>query len=349
LHETDYETFSVDDWMKLDMTKFFKEITNTSKSQKEEEKQVQQQQHEQQQQNEVEVEQPREGEVQQAEGEKSQAERLPRRREPRSEGSGAPLGGEKIERAEKGERPPRVVEGGRGRRENKDREFQGQRPNKRPYDRKSGSGRGKEIKKGGGGRANWGKEGGDDQWEEVPTTEKQEEESKPEAEAKVEPEIASAPIKEETEAEKKFKEEEEKEAKQITLEDYLKKKETEKKGSVIPELPAPRQAGEGVDKKELQKWAQFTPLKREEESEKPLSAESKKDKKKEPKKQAVPVDTVLKVHAPKKPRSGKPEGASPLERRRDFKDSPRGGKRKTGAAAPDVKDASSFPALSTKA
>jgi plasminogen activator inhibitor 1 RNA-binding protein len=282
---------------------------------------------------------------QRTEGERS--ERPDRRR---TDGSAPPAGGE---RSDRGDRPPRVQEGGRGRRDNKEnRDSQGFRPNKRPFDRRSGTGRGKEVKKGGGGRANWGKE---EVWEENP--EKQSEEVKPEA-AKSEPTevvvaVPAEPVKEETEEEKKrreeeeqkHKEEEEKEARQITLEDYLKKKEAEKaeKPSIIPELPAPRKPGEGVDKKELQKWAQFTALKRDEEEDKP-SGDSKKDKKKEPKKQALPLDSVLKVQAPKKPRPGRPDRPEGNPDR----SSPRGNKRRTGAA-PDVRDASSFPALTTKA
>jgi len=201
-------------------------------------------------------------------------------REPRPERTGAPVG----------ERPPR--------KDNKEREhgrsFQSGGPQergKRVYDRKSGTGRGKEVKKGGGGRANWGKEGGEN-WEEPSTEQQQQQEGEegktatsventPKEEEKV------APVKEESEEDRKYreeeekkrKEEEEKEEKMMTLDDYLKKKESEKaeKAAIIPELPAPRQAGEGVDKKELQKWAQFTALKRDEEEEK--SGEKKGEKK----------------------------------------------------------------------
>jgi len=177
----------------------------------------------------------------------------------------------------------------------------------------------------------------------------------------------------------------------MTLEDYRKKLEAERaeKPTVIPNLPAPRQAGEGVDSKELQQWAKFTEIKREEtEEQKIASAEAKKGKK-EPKKQAVPVDTVFRVQQPKKPRPSKEDRFEKGDRpdrdrgdrpdrdrgdrperdrgerperdrgerapRKDFKDrefnkeSPRGpGKRPRGAAAPDVQDASSFPALSTQ-
>jgi len=311
------------------------------------------------------------------ETEKPSGERPPRRnRAPRAEGS-APSGEKPVERMdsrpEKGERPPRMMtDGGRGKRENKDKEFQA-RPNKRSYDRKSGTGRGKEIKKGGGGRGNWGK-GSEEVWEEV-GAEKQDGEEVKSAEVESTPkkeEAESAPVSKEVEEErkkkeedeKKRKEEEEKEAKMMTLEDYRKKQEAKKtKTSIIPDLPAPRQAGDG---EEQQKWAEFTPFKREDETEtngdeeKDASCLDSKKEKKKAKKQAVPVTTVLRVQPPKKPRAGKLDrpdrpdrpsdassSSSPSDRR-NFKDSPRGGKRRAGTSAPDVRDASSFPALNPK-
>jgi len=52
---TDYEAYSVDDWMKFDMTKLFKDITNVSKTQNVEEKKQQKEQ-----QMEAEEQQPKE-------------------------------------------------------------------------------------------------------------------------------------------------------------------------------------------------------------------------------------------------------------------------------------------------
>jgi len=311
------------------------------------------------------------------ETEKPSGERPPRRnRAPRAEGS-APSGEKPVERMdsrpEKGERPPRMMtDGGRGKRENKDKEFQA-RPNKRSYDRKSGTGRGKEIKKGGGGGGNWGK-GSEEVWEEVGAEKQDGEEVKP-AEVESTPnkeEVETVPVSKEVDEErkkkeeedKKRKEEEEKEAKLMTLEDYRKKQEAERtKTSIIPDLPAPRQAGDG---EEQQKWAEFTPFKREDETEtngdeeKDASCLDSKKEKKKAKKQAVPVTTVLRVQPPKKPRAGKLDrpdrpdrpsdassSSSPSDRR-NFKDSPRGGKRRAGTSAPDVRDASSFPALNPK-
>jgi len=339
---------------------------------------------------------------------RAEGDRPPRvegERPPRRNREGTSTGAEVTNRGDRGPLKPE----GRGRRDNKDREHGGEvegafKGAKRVFDRKSGTGRGKEVKKGGGGRGGWGKESTKDSWDEVPEKQEGTDENKPvDTAEKVEgsPVEAgpSAPIKEESdeekkrqeEEEKKKKEEEEKEQRQMTLEDYRKKLEAERaeKPTVIPNLPAPRQAGEGVDSKELQQWAKFTEIKREEtEEQKIASAEAKKGKK-EPKKQAVPVDTVFRVQQPKKPRPSKEDRFEKGDRpdrdrgdrpdrdrgdrperdrgerperdrgerapRKDFKDrefnkeSPRGpGKRPRGAAAPDVQDASSFPALSTQ-
>jgi len=260
-------------------------------------------------------------------GEKVLSDKPRRNREPKADGSSPFAGAERPQRTDKGEREKRNNEERKRDKEYKDKEFQGQKPSKRSYDKKSGTGRGKEIKKGGGGKGNWGKD--NEQWEEVPSSEKQEKEDKPETEASKGETEVPAPVKEPTE--------EEKEAKLMTLEDYIKKKEAEKSAN-MPELPAPRQAGEGVDKKELEKWSKLTVFKRdEEEEEKSPNFDPKKEKKKEPKKQPVPLESLIKVQTKK---------SSPD--RRNFKDSPRGGKRRTGTA-PDVKDKFSFPALIIKA
>jgi len=296
------------------------------------------------------------------EGEAERKNQTRRPREPRperKERSGPPVA-TNDKPTEGGDKPPK--------RDNKERDHskfsQAQRGNKRIYDRKSGTGRGKEIKKGGGGRRNWGKGEEETTWVETPAVEQESEESKRGDAASKQDSAVSAPppVKEESEEEKKIREEEEKkrkeeeerEAKLMTYEDYLKKKESEKneKSSIIPGLPTLRKPGEGVDQNELSQWAKFTPIKRAEEEDKSSEGEGKKEKKKESKKQAVPVDSLFKVQT-KKPRNPKPERTERTERsessgKREFKDSPRGGKRGRGGSerAPNVKDASSFPALS---
>jgi len=131
----------------------------------------------------------------------------------------------------------------------------------------------------------------------------------------------------------------------MTYEDYLKKKENEKgeKTSIIPGLPTLRKPGEGVDQKELQQWAKFTAIKRDDEEDKP-SGEGKKEKKKESKKQAVPVFFKVQIKKPRNPKSERSESSG----KRELKDGSRGGKKGRGGSekAPNVKDASSFPALS---
>lgn len=275
------------------------------------------------------------------------------------EGEGERRGPPRDRRPPRGEAGPAAPSDrpqGERKRDNKEREhgkFQAGKPTKRIYDRKSGTGRGKEVKKGGSGRGGWGKEAEGSNWDEGTTAEQEvKEDVKTEGETPAEPQQpveTEEEKKRREEEERKQKEEEEKEARQMTLEEYNKKKLEEKaeKGTVIPELPAPRKPGEGVDKKELQKWATFTPLKRdeeEEEEEKRDDAEAKKEKKKASKKQPVPAD-VLRFQA-KKPERERREKGSPR-----YKDSPKGGVKRggRGAAAPDVGDTSSFPALSTKA
>jgi len=125
----------------------------------------------------------------------------------------------------------------------------------------------------------------------------------------------------------------------MTLDAYLKKKQEDKAKFGIPDLPQVRQAGEGVDKKELQKWSTFTQLKKTAEDEEEKT-ESKKEKK-QGKKTAAPAE-LLNFQAKK-----------PERRERNDKGSPKFQKgnanKKRSAPLPDVKDNSNFPALSTKA
>lgn len=110
-------------------------------------------------------------------------------------------------------------------------------------DRRSGTGRGKEVKKGGAGKGNWGNA-------EPETTE--------ESVKAPEPEVVEEPVIVETEEERTKRETEEKkreddrqkEERQMTLEEYLQKKKP-----VGLELPAPRAPGEGASDSEKKTWA----------------------------------------------------------------------------------------------
>eukprot|EP01118_Nematostelium_gracile_P003309 TRINITY_DN1377_c0_g1_i1.p1 TRINITY_DN1377_c0_g1~~TRINITY_DN1377_c0_g1_i1.p1 ORF type:complete len:390 (-),score=162.71 TRINITY_DN1377_c0_g1_i1:105-1274(-) len=224
-------------------------------------------------------------------------------------------------------------------------------PRKRVYDRKSGTGRGREVKKGGGGAGNWGKDNGDGKYDEKPVAE---DIAKIEGEGAEEP--ASPAVPQETEEqkakreeeEKKRQEEEEKEAKLMGLEEYNKKRADALSKVGVPELPSARKAGEGVDKKEAQKWATYTLVKKGDEDEEDKQAEGKKKEKKEGKKQAVSAD-LLNFQAKK------PERRDNRDRERDNRNSPKVNPKeqkvpkKRSGPAPDVKDNSNFPALSTKA
>lgn len=110
-------------------------------------------------------------------------------------------------------------------------------------DRRSGTGRGKEIKKGGAGKGNW----GNAENEEQVVAEQKAPEPQPEPEPIVETEEEKA--KREAE-EKKKAEEREKEERQMTLEEYLNKKKP-----VGLSLPAPRAPGEGASDNDKKNWA----------------------------------------------------------------------------------------------
>jgi len=302
--------------------------------------------------------------------------RPPRAEGPRGEGQGERR---RENRGPRGDRPPRDDSAPRrdrpagDRADRKEGEFR--TGPKRVYDRRSGTGRGKEIKKGGGGKGNWGKD--TDNWDEVP----QEEADKtanpvtgdaPEA-AETKVEVVEEAPKELTEEEKKQKEQEEKEAKWLSLEEYQKKKEDSVKA--LPQLPAPRKAGEGVDKKEAQKWASYQALTRDEEEAR--SAAEKESQEKKSKKTFVPVNEVLDVRKPRTPKGDRPERGDrpprggdrpsrggdrpprggdrpPRGGDRPARGGPRGGQKGgrggSGGSAPTfVNDANAFPTLSQTA
>jgi len=180
-----------------------------------------------------------------------------------------------------------------GNRDRKDKGGSFQTGSKRVYDRKPGTGRGREFKKSGGGRGNWGKEGEEQQPQPVEEGKEKTEENKEEkTEEKVEEVV-----------DKKDEEPVEEEDKTITFEEYLKQKETPKF-----ELPAARKPNEGVDKKEQKKWEGYAVLKRDDEEEKEeTSTETSEKKEKKPKKTLVPIDQFFDVKTPPI-NSGAPRG-----------------------------------------
>jgi plasminogen activator inhibitor 1 RNA-binding protein len=221
------------------------------------------------------------------------------------------------------------------------------------------------VKKGGGGKANWGKN--TDTWDDVPQEEAEKTATPatgdaPEA-AETKVEAVQEPPRELTEEEKKQKEQEEKEAKWLSLEEYRKQKEDAVKA--LPQLPPPRQAGEGVDKKEAQKWASYQALSRDEEEAARTAAEKESQEKKS-KKNFVPVNEVLDVRKPRTPKGDRPERGDRPPRgdrpergdrpprgdrpaRGGQRGAPRGGQKggRGGSAPTFVNDASAFPTLST--
>jgi len=213
------------------------------------------------------------------------------------------------------------------------------RGNKRPFDRRSGTGRGREDKKGGAGKGNWGTFQDDQKvGEEVERT--QEEKTPAETEVQPQGEQPQGGDAAPEQKQEQQKEPEEEEDKTRTLDDFLKSK-----SGVKAELPKARQAGEGVDNAE---WKGFVPLKKGEEDLGPLSKKGE-SKKKESKKEVVPVNQVFNIpeESPKKQRGGgRGENRGGFSQRGGGRGGKRGGQ---GRAAPNVQDESAFPALATKA
>jgi len=222
-------------------------------------------------------------------------------------------------------------------------------PNKRVFDRRSGTGRGKETKKGGAGKGNWGNiESKDELAAESAPVEKEEAPKEPAevSEEKTPAVTTAAPVEGE-------KVEEEEEDKTVSYEEWKAKTE------VKPiSLQAPvRQAGEGVDDSA---WSEFVPLTREEEEsreglKKGLSGGEKK--KKEPATGAatgakVRVDEVFKIQVPQDKSSGIRRGGNkrPGAGGRDPSKSFRGGRGRPNTSGKNFSlNEEAFPSLSTKA
>jgi hypothetical protein len=141
--------------------------------------------------------------------------------------------------------------------------------------------------------------------------------------------------------------EEEEEDKTIAYDEYIKAKK-----AAVAELPAARQPGEGVDQSE---WAEFVPLKRDDEetAAKKEKKASKKETEKEESAKKLRVDEVFKIQPAQKPERRERRDNRDNRDNRDKKptgnkQTPRGGKqpRKSSGPAPNISDESSFPALS---
>jgi len=209
-------------------------------------------------------------------------------------------------------------------------------PAHRQFDRKSGTGRGKEVKRSGGGKSNWGTQDDDRKASEEPIDSETKEETPVKTEAIVaESTVTTTDAKPEQKEEGKDEEEEDNTK---TLEEFL--------GSVKKpsfQLPPPRQIDESLGAKGT--------AHRKEREEEPMKKEKKEEKKEEKKddKKFISADQVLKFND-----SPKPFGRGRGNKRGDS--SPRGGRGFGGkrggsgvqrSAAPNFKDESSFPSLST--
>jgi len=206
-------------------------------------------------------------------------------------------GNEKNERSERNDRnerktprPPRTEgstprEGGGGN-QGGQQESGAERRGKRVYDRHSGTGRGKEVKKGGAGKANWG----------VPVDEPDEKPVIPETvigwgTEETVPTEGGADVQSVVNAEPKVEEKAspfEDEDKTITLDEFRKQKESKTPQVVLPSV---RLAGEGEDPSA---WKDFTVYQRAGPDSQPIKQAKKTAKKADSQKQ-LRVDEVFKV------------------------------------------------------
>jgi len=162
-----------------------------------------------------------------------------------------------------------------GDRQRRERENDATAGSRRAFDRRSGTGRGREEKRGGAGRGNWGSQNDeekyspnedklgdnitatavaavaeDDGWGPTPETPEVVEEVQPTPTHTAEVAVPEAPAKREPTAEElQYRAEREKEEKQMTLDEYLKTKKP-----VPLALPEARKAGEGEDSNQ---WGKF--------------------------------------------------------------------------------------------
>jgi len=162
---------------------------------------------------------------------------------------------------------------------------QGER-NFRRFDRHSGTGRGKEISKGGAGKANWGVQTENETYDQAANPEKEEEQEEVTPPPPKEPKELTPQEKEEKEKEEERRKEEEKESRAKLLSDYLEEKQ--KKALALPSLPPPRKPNE--DAKDS--YQDYKMLERTQEPKLAQKGEKEKEKKKESKSEKISEDLL---------------------------------------------------------
>jgi plasminogen activator inhibitor 1 RNA-binding protein len=256
----------------------------------------------------------------------------------------APVGGEEVEKRRDTKRDQRDRDPERRQRA---ADAFPSRGNQRPFDRRSGTGRGRENKRSGGGKGNWGTVNDDQKAQTEKGAETQEGTEVPvgNKEATEQPASQEAPVEAVPEEEDNTK----------TLTEFL----SQVKKPVVA-LPEARKANEGGSDKQ---WAKFKPLTRQFEEDSFFKGEDKEEQKKESAaeskeegKKTVRADEVLKFTdgSPKREfsgRGGKRGGRGGDRGGRGGRGADRGGRGgsrggKTGGAAPNYKDESAFPSLS---
>jgi len=227
---------------------------------------------------------------------------------------------------------------------------------KRQFDRRSGTGRGKEISKGGAGKHNWGSDKGEANTEASTENQTQEEEGAEQVQA-------PPPPKEETPEEKEERLAREKEEGYKLLDEYLEEK---KKNAPSLALPPPRTANEGTQNQ----WKDYVPIQKDAPTGVKIANITKKDVKKEEKKEEKKgeekkekkekiSEDLLGFHAPPRAQSDRRERGERSDRggeRRGPKGQRSSGPRKTGSGntrsdtrSIEVNDELQFPSLATKA
>lgn len=160
------------------------------------------------------------------------------------------------------------------------------------------------------------------------------------------------------------------EKKELSLAEFRKQREASLNS--LPTLPPPRQAGEGVNEKEKEKWATEALKKKEEEKKTAAAAKEAADKKEKDKKPTATLDQFFHIKPRERPkyddreeRGDRPDRGDRPRRDRDGGDRPRRDDRKRdgkqgpktegakkapqGSAEPIVKTDVDFPTLNTKA
>jgi len=227
---------------------------------------------------------------------------------------------------------------------------------KRQFDRRSGTGRGKEVAKGGAGKGNWGSDRGES-YTASENPEEQQEIVEPPVERELTPQEKEEKEKREKEEEERRKAEE-KENNMKLLDEYLEEK---KKKAPAVALPPPRAANEGSNQNQ---WKDFVPLKKEQpntmklatvKKTEPAKKEEKKEEEKDKKKEEKLSTDLLGFQAPPRQveerRGGSGRGSRTPKGARAPRKSPSNQGRGSGAPEKPIGafDETNFPSLATKA